>query len=94
MNQEISGELVNTRCPEIIKILSLGRRTGRLYLNNGAETGNIFFQEGAIIHASCGSLEGEKAVYEAAVWTAGEYVRNGRHKHQFATYFQLRVPVV
>ncbi len=73
MNQEISGELVNTRCPEIIKILSLGRRTGRLYLNNGAETGNIFFQEGAIIHASCGSLEGEKAVYEAAVWTAGEY---------------------
>ena len=30
MTQEIRGDLENTRCPEIIKIISLGRRTGRL----------------------------------------------------------------
>lgn len=73
MNQEISGELENTRCPEIIKILSLGKRTGRLSLSNGADNASIFFQEGKIIHAQCGPLEGEKAVMETAVWTSGEY---------------------
>lgn len=73
MNQEISGGLDNTRCPEIMKILSLGKRSGRLFLNNGAETGNIFFRDGLIIHAQCGVLQGAKAIYELSVWTSGEY---------------------
>lgn len=73
MNQEISGDLQNTRCTEIIKILSLGKRTGRLYLSSGNESGNIYFQEGQIIHATCGPIEGVKAIYEMAVWTSGEY---------------------
>ncbi|MDT8271863.1 MAG: DUF4388 domain-containing protein [Desulfomonilia bacterium] len=73
MKQDISGDLENTRCPEIIKILSLGKRTGRLFLTNGVETGNIFFNEGHVIHAQCGSLSGTKAIYELAVWTSGEY---------------------
>ena len=73
MKQDISGDLENTRCPEIIKILSLGKRTGRLFLTNGAETGNIYFNEGRVIHAQCGSVSGAKAIYELAVWTSGEY---------------------
>lgn len=73
MNQEISGDLENTRCPEIIKILSLGKRTGRLALNYGDEGGSIFFQDGKIIHAKCGPIEGPKAIYEMAVWAAGTY---------------------
>ena len=73
MKQDISGDLDNTRCPEIIKILSLGKRTGRLYLTNGAETGNIYFNEGEVTHAQCGSLSGIKAVLEIAVWPSGEY---------------------
>jgi hypothetical protein len=73
MNQEISGDLENTRCPEIIKILSLGKRTGRLALNYGEEGGNIFFQDGKIIHAKCGTIEGPKAIYEMAVWASGSY---------------------
>ena len=73
MNQDISGGLENTRCPEIIKILSLGKRSGKLLLNNGAATGNIFFRDGRIIHAQCGTLQGTKAIYELAVWTSGDY---------------------
>jgi DNA-binding MarR family transcriptional regulator len=73
MRQDISGDLENTRCPEIIKILSLGKRTGRLYLTYGAETGNIFFTDGEVIHAQCGSLTGIKAIQEIAVWNSGEY---------------------
>lgn len=73
MNVDISGGLDNTRCPEIIKILSIGKRSGKLHLSNGAETGNIFFRDGRIIHAQCGPLRGEKAIYELCVWTSGEY---------------------
>ena len=73
MKQDISGDLENTRCPEIIKILSLGKRSGRLYLTNGSDSGNIFFADGEVIHAQCGSLNGIKAVQEIAVWTSGEY---------------------
>lgn len=73
MGQDISGGLENTRCSEIIKILSLGKRSGKLFLNNGGETGNIFFRDGEIIHAQCGALQGIKAIYELAIWTSGEY---------------------
>jgi hypothetical protein len=73
MIQDISGDLENTRCPEIIKILSLGKRSGRLYLTNGSDSGNIFFTDGEVIHAQCGSLNGIKAIQEIAVWTSGEY---------------------
>lgn len=73
MSQDISGGLENTRCSEIMKILSLGKRSGKLYLNNGGETGNIFFRDGEIIHAQCAALQGIKAIYELAIWTSGEY---------------------
>jgi len=73
MAQEIRGDLENTRCPEIIKIISLGKRTGRLALSNGSEKANLFFQEGEIIHAKLGPLEGLKAIYEVALWSSGEY---------------------
>ncbi|HQG33100.1 MAG TPA: DUF4388 domain-containing protein [Deltaproteobacteria bacterium] len=73
MSDDIKGGLDETRCPEIIKILSLGKRSGRLFLNNGADTGNIFFREGEVIHAQCGPLQGMKAIHEMAVWTSGEY---------------------
>lgn len=73
MSEDISGGLDNTRCSEIIKILSLGKRSGRLYLSNGGDTGNIFFRDGEILHAQCGLLQGAKAVYETAVWSNGEY---------------------
>jgi hypothetical protein len=73
MNEDISGGLENTRCSEIIKILSLGKQSGRLFLSNGGDTGNIFFRDGEIIHAQCGLMQGAKAIYEAAVWTSGEY---------------------
>ena len=44
MNGDISGDLENTRCSEVIKILSLGKRSGRLHLSNGGDTGSIFFR--------------------------------------------------
>lgn len=73
MNIDITGDIEQTRCPEIIKILSLGKRTGRLGLDNGGATGNIFFADGRVVHANCGPIKGITAIYEMATWTSGEY---------------------
>ncbi len=74
MNHEFRGEIDSTRCPELIKILSLGKRTGRLSFNTGAETGNIYFKDGDVVHATCRGLSGIPALYEMASWTTGEYI--------------------
>jgi len=73
MNHDIQGNLENTRCPEIIKILTLGKRAGRLFISSGSETGSIYFKDGKIIHAKCGNIEGVKAIYEMAAWSSGSY---------------------
>lgn len=73
MNKDIGGDISNTRVLEIVKILSLGKRTGRLHVTNGAETCNIFFSEGQVVHAHCSGLTGIKAIQEASAWTSGEY---------------------
>ena len=73
MNQEFRGEIDSTHCPELIKILSLGRRTGRLSLNTGFEAGNIYFRDGDVVHATCSGLTGKPALFEMASWTTGDY---------------------
>lgn len=73
MNQNIQGGLETTRCPDIVKMLSLGKMTGRLFLSSGNETGSVYFRNGAIVHAVSGNIEGNKAIYEMAVWSSGSY---------------------
>ena len=73
MNENIQGNLDVTRCSEIVKIISLGKGAGRLYLTSGVETGSIYFNEGRLVHAKCGQIEGVKAVYEMALWMSGSY---------------------
>jgi hypothetical protein len=73
MNEDIQGNLETTRCSEIVKILSLGKRAGRLFLSSGTETGSIYFNDGRLVHAKSGQLEGVKAIFEMAAWTTGSY---------------------
>lgn len=73
MNENIQGNLDTTRCSEIVKIISLGKGAGRLYLTSGSETGSIYFKDGRLVHAKCGQIEGVKAVYEMALWLSGSY---------------------
>jgi hypothetical protein len=73
MSEDIQGNIDSTRCSEIVKILSLGKRAGRLFLSSGTETGSIYFNDGRLVHAKCGQLEGVKAIYEMAAWSTGSY---------------------
>jgi hypothetical protein len=59
--------------PDVIQILSNGRKTGRLEVTTGALRGELMFQHGAIHDARFGDLAGAEAVYEILTLTEGDF---------------------
>jgi tetratricopeptide (TPR) repeat protein len=48
----ITGRLEKISLPEVLQLLALGRRSGRLTMQSGASTGTIRFRMGSVVHAS------------------------------------------
>jgi len=53
--------------------LEQGRKTCTLLLRSGQEICKLYFNQGQVTHAQCGSLEGNDAVYKVLTWTDGEW---------------------
>lgn len=68
------GSLRELPLPDIIQLVSVSGKTGVFELRNGPQLGEIFLRDGQIVHAISGSLAGEEAVYELAVWSEGDFV--------------------
>jgi pSer/pThr/pTyr-binding forkhead associated (FHA) protein len=58
---------------EILQACCPGRRSGQLLFRSGASYGYVFLQQGQVLHAMCGTVEGEEAVYLMLSWPAGSY---------------------
>ena len=71
--QGLVGQLDQFQIVDILQMCCLSRRTGRLRVAKGVERGVIFVSDGAVVHAVCGDLEGEDAVYRIIGWQAGEF---------------------
>jgi response regulator RpfG family c-di-GMP phosphodiesterase len=69
----VSGSLSEMGLPEIVQILWHGRKSGRMKVRAGAETGEIHFVNGAIFNALWGTLRGEEAFYGMLKLTDGEF---------------------
>jgi hypothetical protein len=67
------GSLAELHLPDIIQLVSVSGKTGVFRLTEGPNRGEIFLQEGRIVHAELGSLGGEEAVYALATWKNGEF---------------------
>lgn len=67
----IEGDLKDIGLGNIVQLLCLERRKGRLQLRQGEDGGTIFFQEGEIVHATSGELTGTEAVYKLLTWDWG-----------------------
>jgi pSer/pThr/pTyr-binding forkhead associated (FHA) protein len=59
------AEVLQTSCP--------GRHSGQITFRSGASYGYVFLQHGQVLHAMCGTVEGEEAVYLMLSWPAGSY---------------------
>jgi hypothetical protein len=59
--------------PDLIQIYTVSMADGALTIDRGTQTGTIWLEQGAIVHAVCGKKTGEEAVYELLRWEDGRF---------------------
>ena len=67
------GSLAELHLPDIIQLISVSGKTGVFHLTDGPLKGEIFLNDGKIIHAQLDDASGEEAVYALAIWSQGEF---------------------
>jgi hypothetical protein len=72
----LQGSLTELSLPDVIQLVSVSGKTGAFNLDRDGETGKIYLKEGQIVDAAVGTLRGEHAVYEMAIWSRGEFSFN------------------
>jgi hypothetical protein len=72
----LQGSLTELSLPDVIQLVSVSGKTGAFNLDRDGEIGKIYLKEGQIIDAAVGTLRGEHAVYEMAIWSRGEFSFN------------------
>ncbi|MBI3895273.1 MAG: DUF4388 domain-containing protein [Acidobacteria bacterium] len=69
----IRGRLSEMNLIDLLQSLELGQKTCLLTLTQGEKDCRMFFSEGQIRHAECGSIVGDDAVYQVAGWADGTF---------------------
>jgi hypothetical protein len=67
------GSLAELHLPDIIQLISVSGKTGVFHLTNGALAGEIYLNDGKIVHAQLDDASGEEAVYALAMWSQGDF---------------------
>jgi CheY-like chemotaxis protein len=62
-NYTLAGALSTIPFPDLVSIIEVGRRSGRLSLVTAERVGAAFFRDGQVVHALFGSLSGPGAFY-------------------------------
>lgn len=70
-NQTKEFDLSETGLEHIIELLNKQRFTGLLTMEDEKEKGEIYLQDGNIIYAKLGDLEGERAILSFLAWFHG-----------------------
>lgn len=69
----LQGSLSELSLPDVIQLVSVSGKSGAFHLDRDGEQGRIYLRDGQIVDAFVGSLRGEHAVYEMAIWSSGEF---------------------
>jgi hypothetical protein len=69
----LAGRLETLPIGDLVQILHLCRKTGRLHLEASTGPAELFFVEGDLRHATAGGLRGEEAVYRVAAWAEAAF---------------------
>jgi hypothetical protein len=67
------GSLAELHLPDIIQLISVSGKSGVFNLVDGPLKGQIYLQDGKIVHAQLEDQTGEEAVYALAIWSQGEF---------------------
>ncbi len=69
----LSGRLADTSLVEVIQVLAMGKRTGRLMVRVDGHKGELLLCKGSIYDASFGHYRGAQAVYAALPCRRGDF---------------------
>lgn len=70
---EFQGNLEQFSLLDLMQTVHSQAHSGRLDISGLRQKGLIFFRNGTILDARCGSLRGEEAVYRVACWGEGTF---------------------
>ena len=70
----LQGSLADISLPDVIQLVSVSGKTGVFTLSGEGVEGKIFLKDGQIVDAAAGTLAGELAVYEMAMWRKGQFI--------------------
>lgn len=73
MAEGFKGSLAQLSLLDILRMLSSGHRTGRVEIHNAGKSGQLYLENGIIVHAVSGTQIGEKAVYTLMGWLEGDF---------------------
>jgi CheY-like chemotaxis protein len=71
--KEIEGNLAQIPLVDLLQILAVNRKTGRLRVDREGEGGEILLTEGKVADARVGSVQGEKALYRLLSRREGQF---------------------
>src|SRR5512133_2100202 len=72
-NREIEGNLAQIPLVDLLQILSVNRKTGRLTVEREGEKAEIALDEGRVVDASMGAVVGEKALWRLLTRREGQF---------------------
>jgi hypothetical protein len=69
----LRGNLQSLSLTDVVQLLHVNRKTGKLHVINGKHTGTLFVLNGEVIHAETPQTSGESAAFEVLEWDKGEF---------------------
>ncbi len=68
-----SGAISVHTLPDIVQLYVLSSATGALTVNHAGSEGQLYFAQGAILHAVTPRAVGDAAFYEIMMWSGGQF---------------------
>jgi len=58
---------------DVLQMCCLSQRSGQITFRSGESYGYIYIQHGRVLHALCGTVQGEEAIYTMLTWPGGGF---------------------
>lgn len=67
------GEVSGMSLTDLLQVKAMGRFSGRIVVEQGEKSGQLFFRDGDLVHAQLDSFEGKDAFARVLAWGGGTF---------------------
>jgi len=82
------GRLETMPMADLVQVLHICRKTGMLRLMQGAQSADLYFEDGEVRHARVADQTGEEAFYRMATWTEAGFAFESGQRSEAVTVKQ------